>query len=345
MKQIKLFKPYVSWRAIWNTVGVLRSGQLAEGPQVRAFEREFGVMFGFEDVVSLNSGTSALELAYELADIGEGDEVISPVLTAVATNVPLVRRKAKIIFADTEEDLNMSVVDVKRKITPRTKAIVFVHFNGNNRGLDELVALCAEKKIMLIEDAAQAVGSDNWGKGDFVCMSFQAIKTFTTGDGGALLCKDKLLAQKARRLRWFGFDRSRGQSSDIAEAGYKYHMNDIAAAIGRGNLHSLPKVIAHRKRLMEEYKAHGVPAFIWRAFVLSDKRDELQKALVGQGVHAAVYDNRNDTHSLFGGKQALPVMDVLENKYLILPLHMGVSIANVKQICAIIMQFNEIHKS
>ncbi len=340
MKRIKLFKPYVNWRAVWNVVMVLRSGQLAEGPQVKKFEEEFGARFGLRDVIALNSGTAALELAYELADIQPGDEVISPILTAPATNLPLIHRRAKIVFADVEEDLNVSVGDIERKITPQTKAIVFVHYNGNNRGLDELIKLCAEKKLLLIEDAAQAVGTDNWGKGDFVCISFQAIKTLTTGDGGALVCKDSSLGEKARRLRWFGFDRKRGQTAEITEAGYKYHMNDITAAIGRGNLAVIEKIIAHRKRLVEAYRAEGVSAYLWRAFVLSDAREGLQQKLKEQGIDAAVYDNRNDIHPVFGGRISLPAMDKLEKKYLLLPLHMGVSVEDVRRIGSIIREYN-----
>ncbi len=339
MKHIKLFKPYVNLYALWNVVRVLRSGQLAEGPEVKAFEKEFGERFGLVDVIALNSGTAALELAYDLVGLQEGDEVISPIMTAPATNIPLARRKVQIIFADAEDDLNMSVEDVKKKITSRTKAIVFVHFNGNNRGLDELLALCREHDIPLIEDAAQAVGSDHWGVGDFVCMSFQAIKTFTTGDGGALVVKDKELAAKARRLRWFGFDRTKGQTTLISEAGYKYHMNDVTAAIGRGNLKTIDSVIAHRKKLVTAYRSHGIPAYIWRAFVLTDRRDELQDALKSAGVHAAVYDNRNDIHPVFGGRQSFVNMDILENKYLLLPLHTGVTISDVEKITKIISSF------
>src|SRR3989338_11448260 len=103
MKKIKLFKPFVSWHAVWNTVKTLRSGQLAEGPRVKEFEKKFGEKFGMEHICSLNSGTTALELAYELAEINEGDEVITPILTCTATNIPLVRRKAKIVFADIED--------------------------------------------------------------------------------------------------------------------------------------------------------------------------------------------------------------------------------------------------
>jgi perosamine synthetase len=341
MKKIPLFKTDVSWQSIANVVRVLRSGYLGEGPEVKAFEKEFEAQFGFKDLITLNSGTSALEMAYDLVGISEGDEVVTTVFTAPATNLPLARRKANIVFADIEEDLNVSIADVERKITDRTKAVVFVHINGNNRGLDEIVALCAKKNIPLIEDAAQAVGSDNWGKGDFVCLSFQAIKTFTTGDGGALLVKDPALAAKARRLRWFGIDRTKGQlGAVIEEAGYKYHMNDINAAIGRGNLRTLPKRLAHRRELVEEYRRLGVSAYPWCAFTLSDRRDELRAELLNNGISAEAYNNRNDAQPVFGGRRDLPVMGGIEHRYLFLPLHGGVTVEDVRRICAIIQAFN-----
>jgi dTDP-4-amino-4,6-dideoxygalactose transaminase len=265
---IKLFTPFVSEHAIQNAEQVLRSGFLAEGNEVKQFEHEFSNKFQVQNVVALNSGTSALELAYELAGIGEGDEVITPVLTCTATNLPLVRRKARIVFADIDYDLNINVEDVKRKITSRTKAIVFVHFGGNNRGLAELL----EIGLPIIEDAAQAIGSDYWGHGDFTAVSFQAIKTLTTGDGGALICKRTEDYDKARRLRWFGYDREAKQrlgDADLIEAGYKYHMNDISASIGRGNLAHIDEVLEHKKRLAEVYRSHGL--FAGRAH-----RDELR---------------------------------------------------------------------
>lgn len=343
MRKVKLFTPYVSWRAVWNTVRVLRSGQLAEGPRVKKFEQEFGRHFGFKNVAAVNSGTSALELAYELAGIGEGDEVITPVLTCTATNLPLIHRKAAIVFADIDRDLNINIEDVKKKITPRTKAIVFVHFGGNNRGLKELLELAAEKKITLIEDAAQAVGSEFWGKADFTCVSFQAIKMLTTGDGGALICKDDALHQKAKRLRWFGYDREEKQrlgDIDLTEAGYKYHMNDINAAIGLGNLKVFNKLLGHYRRLMETYREGGITAHPWFATILSDKRDELRKYLAERGVDSGLYHFRNDQYTIFGGRKKFPIMDELESKYLILPLHAGVSVSDVKNICKLVKEFN-----
>ena len=245
-----IFKPYISWRARLYTLKTLLGSQLAEGPVVKKFEEEFAKKFNLNNVVALNSGTSALELAYELADIGENDEVITPVLTCTATNIPLIRRKAKIVFADIDYDININVGDVLKKITPKTKAIVFVHFGGNNRGLKQIQRIGKERGITIIEDSAQAVGSDYWGNSDFACVSLQAIKTLTSGDGGFLICKDRKHYEKARKLRWFGYDREKKQQLgdiDLELAGYKYQMNDITASIGLGNLRSLDKVLKKRK--------------------------------------------------------------------------------------------------
>jgi len=349
MKTVRLFKPYISWGAVWNTVKVLRSGQLAEGPQVKAFEKEFGEKFSLKNIATVNSGTAALELAYELAGINEGDEVITPVLTCTATNLPLVHRKATIVFADTAEDLNIDVEDVKRKITPRTKAIVFVHFGGNNRGLRELLQLAAEKHIILIEDAAQAVGSAYWGKADFTCVSLQAIKSLTSGDGGIIICKDDELDKKARRLRWFGYDRDLKQKmgdTDLVEAGYKYHMNDISAAIGRGNLKVMDKIIAHQKALIQAYEEGGITAHPWFACMLAERRDELRAYLKERGIDTGVYHYRNDKYSVFGATRyeatvpgRYPTMDRIESKYLLLPLNMHVTVGDVHRITAVIKEF------
>ncbi len=317
---------------------------LSEGPQVKAFEEEFAKKFGFEHASAVNSGSSALDLAYELIGISSGDEVVMPVLTHPASGLPVVHRKAKVVFADIEEDLNVSVEDVRRKITSQTKALVFVHFGGNNRGLKEMLELAREKGLPLIEDAAQAVGSEFWGKADFTCVSLQAIKTLTSGDGGFLVCKDEEMHKKAKRLRWFGYDRELKQKlgdTDITEPGFKYHMSDITAAIGRGNLRALDWLVAHRKKIGAVYMRHGISAPIWFAYTLSPKRAELIEFMKSHGVHTGDYHYRNDKYSIFGGRQALPVMDRLESQYLLLPLHHGVSVGDVERICALLKQFNE----
>lgn len=336
---LKLFKTYVNDKARENVQRVLLSDQLAEGPEVKAFEKEFEEKFHVKNVVAVNSGTSALELAYELAGIGEGDEVITPVLTCTATNLPLIHRKATIVFADVGYDLNIDVEDVKRKITERTKCIVFVHFGGNNRGLAELVEICNSRNIILVEDAAQAVGSDYWGKAHFTAVSLQAIKTLTSGDGGFLICRDNTSYPKAKKLRWFGYDREEKQAkgdTDLVEAGYKYHMNDISAAIGRGNLEDIDILIAHRKALGDVYKLYGLFTHVWLAGGFTDDYSALHKELYDAGYEMGQHHYRNDKYTVFGGKKEFKVMDEIEHKYFFLPLHHGVSIEdanNIGKIC------------
>lgn len=336
---VKLFKPFISEESKKLCMEVLNSDYISEGDMVKQFEYEFGNICGVENVIALNSGTSALELAYELAGIKEGDEVITPVLTCTATNIPLKRRGAKIIFADIDYDLNINIQDVRNKITDRTKAVVFVHFGGNNRGLEELSALCRERKIVLIEDAAQAVGSGKFGLGDFTAISLQAIKTITSGDGGILLCRKEEDAGKARRLRWFGYDREEKQrlgDTDLTEAGYKYHMNNISAAIGLGNLRQLDKIMEHRNRLAEIYRSYGLFAHTWLAGGFTENYQGLKKELLEFGYETGQYHYRNDKYSLFGRRQNLKIMDELEDKYFFIPFHYGVTerdANNIGKIC------------
>lgn len=346
MKNIPLFKPFVSPEAIRNVNKVLRSSQLAEGPQVKLFESEFAKKFGLKNVVAVNSGTSALELAYELAGIGPGDEVITPVLTCTATNLPLIRRNAKIVFADIATDLNVDVADVTRKITRNTKAIVFVHFGGNNRGLKEILSLGKKHHIKIIEDAAQAVGSDYWGKSDFTCVSLQAIKILTSGDGGFLICRKTEDYRHAKKLRWFGYDRDKKQKlgdTDLHVAGYKYHMNDIAAAIGLGNLANIDKIIAKRRKLMEIYNSHpAISAHIWLTYVI-DVPLIATDYLRSYGINTSQYHYRNDKYTVFGGRQKLPTMDALEKKYFLLPFHHDVSIRDARAIMRTLDQWIKMH--
>ncbi|MBI2634992.1 MAG: aminotransferase class V-fold PLP-dependent enzyme [Parcubacteria group bacterium] len=326
--KIKLFQPYVSPLARKMVQKVLSGIWIAEGPMVKEFEKEFAKKFNLKNVAAVNSGTSALELAYELADIKSGDEVITPVLTCVITNVPLVRRGAKIIFADIDYDLNMSIEDVKKKITPRTKAIVFMHFGGNNRGLKELIKICKERKICLIEDAAQAVGSDFWGKADFTAVSLQAIKMITSGDGGFLICKNKKDCDKAKRLRWFGYDRDKRAKLgdiDLKEAGYKYQMCDVAASIGLGNLLSIDPVLAHGKRLQKIYKKYGLKPHAWVSVGFTDNYKKLKELYGREGIEIGKNHFRNDKYTLFKKfRTPLPIMNELEHRYFIVPSHYAV---------------------
>lgn len=345
---MKLFKPYMSWRARWYAFKVLLGTQLAEGPLVKKFEEEFAKVYKLhpDSCIAVNSGTSALELAYELAGISKGDEVITPVLTCTATNLPLVRRGAKIVFADITDQLLLDPQDVKKRITDKTKAIVYVDFGGASNTLSEIVSIAREHNLTLIQDSAQSVGPFFRPLGDYVCVSFQAIKTLTTGDGGMLIVnKDPLLARHARQLRWFGIDRPRKQREgdvDIHVAGYKYHMNDLAAAIGLGNLRSLSVTLHRRARIAMVYFTSGLPIlpYPWLAILIHPKAKEIGEFLKTLGIETGQHHYRNDKYTVFGGRQYdLPMMDAIEDKYLLLPNHQGMSRLDALQIVQHIKTF------
>lgn len=325
----KLFKPFVADEAKKRVLQVLSSDYLAEGPVVKQFEHEFAAKFGLRNVVSVNSGTSALELAYELAGIEHGSEVLTPVLTCTATNLPLVRRGAHLTFYDIDYDLNANIEDIERKITKKTKAIVFVHFGGNARGLRQILEIGRDRGITIIEDAAQSVGSEYYGEADFTAISLQAIKTLTAGDGGFLICKRQGDYEKAKRLRWFGYDREKKHKlgdTDLKEAGYKYHMNDINAAIGLGNLHHIDAIFEHRAKLKAIYAKYGIVCRPWLAVGYTRNYKKLKQLMAENGIEVGQHHYRNDKYTIFKKfKNDCPVMDKLEGKYVFFPYHHGVS--------------------
>lgn len=341
---IKLFQPYVSNQARENVQRVLSGTQLAEGPEVKLFEQEFAEKFGFEpwQIVSLNSGTSALELAYELLELTRYDHVISPVLTCTATNIPLVRRGVKMSFGDIEgkKSLNMCPEDASFKILPETKAIVFVHFGGSSRNLQAFEELTEEHGLDLVCDAAQALGAELSRKARFSCISLQAIKSLTAGDGGVLVCRDKDDAIKARKLRWFGYDRELKQrlgDCDLELAGYKMHMNDINAAIARGNLAVWDDILQTRKAINDIYSDFIEPSHfirgIWNPQIVNMDFASWKIQCEKNGFEIGQYHYRNDKYSLFRSVYSnCPNMDIFEKYYFMLPCHMGMTLADAEMI-------------
>jgi len=329
---IPLFYPYVSKSAINAVIKTLKTHWLGQGPRVEEFEKKLSFLGKY--VLTLNSGTSALELAYHLLDLKPGDEVITPVFTCTATNLPLVRRGVKIVFADVKDNLLIDWEDAKRKITPKTKTIINVHLFG-------LCSKAPRLDIPIIGDAAQYLGKTE--NEVFTAYSFQATKIITTVDGGALVCKNKEDYKRAKLLRWYGIDRETGKDNveaDIIEAGYKYHMNDVTASMGIAALNSLQQLEEHREKLQKKYKEilgvnSGSPFLIH-----TPNRDKLREKLASHGIETGLVYRRNDIYSVFGGKrQDLPNMNKLENTYLFLPCHNNMSTKDVSQICDIINNY------
>src|SRR5688572_7286097 len=191
----------------------LYSGYLAEGPRTAEFGRQVADFVGNPRTVVVSSCTMAITIAYRLAGVGPDTEVISTPLTCVASNQPVLQLGARVVWADVDRATGMITAEtIAPLITPRTRAILVLHKEGDPARLDGILDLAARRGLRVVEDAAHAFGARYQGRrigghGDFVCFSFQAIKHITTGDGGALACRDEAGYRGARRLKWFGVDR------------------------------------------------------------------------------------------------------------------------------------------
>lgn len=354
---IDLFKPYVPKDAVEAVSEVLRGSNLTQGQKVEDFEKTFKEKFKISTAVSLNSGTAALETAYELIGLKPGDEVITTPLTCTATNIPLVRMGVKLIWADILEDtLCIDPIDVRSKLTEKTRAVVQVHLGGVKAdvGVLHTVNDGLPQEIPVVSDACQALGIFN---GDYTCCSFQAIKHITTVDGGMLVCPKPESERKAKLLRWFGIDRTkrmpntydsyktRKMTYDIEIAGYKRHMNDVSATLGLCGLSHYDSVANYRSKLFQMYKhkLNGIDGIKlvdgycnthWLCTVLVERRDDFAKMMFEAGVDVNLVHTRNDTYKIFGGKRAdLPVMNRIETKYISLPIGMHVSEDDVNYVC------------
>ena len=364
-ENIVLCYPHVSEKAKKSVMETLDSRWIGQGPKVKLFEENFSKKFGSNSpAIAVGSGTDALHLSYMLAGLKPGDEVIAPVFTCTATNIPFLYMGVKIKFADIDVDtMNIDTNHLRQLMTNKVKVIVCVHYGGLPCDMDELKSIADEWGIPIIEDAAHAVGAKYKGVdigsiSDFTMFSFQAIKHITTGDGGMVVIKDKELVDKAERLRWFGIDRKAKQAgiweNDITEIGYKYQMTDIAAAMGIVSLDEFDEQSKLRKTLFRTYleelthckrlrvvgngftdREHAA----WLFTVIVEDRYKLQEKLRDNKIESNQVHFRNDRYSIFkeftDGKK-FPNMDKVEDDYLVLPLHTKMTVKDVRKVCSVI---------
>lgn len=359
---IVLFHPHIPKNAKQYVCETLDSRWIGQGPKVDLFETRFRAQFSQPGpCISTGSGTDALHLAYLLAGIKPGDEVLVPLFTCTATNMPLLYIGAKPKFMDIDPaTLNISVADLKRKVSGSIKAIVCVHYGGLPCDMAEIGAIAREHGIPVIEDAAHALGATYDGKpigshSEFTMYSFQAIKHLTTGDGGMLTMRNENLAPLARRLRWFGIDRTDKQKgiweNDITEIGYKYQMTDIGAAIGLAGLEEFEQTSAYRRSLYRRYLHHLknlshvkiIDDFsprkehaAWLFTISVENRLACQLKLRSHRIESGQTHFRNDRYTIFDCDESFPGMDQVDDNYLVLPLHTKMSVADVDRICDIL---------
>ncbi len=249
-------------------VETLRSKWISTGPKNVEFEKRFADMLNVKHAVALSNCTVSLHMALLLSGIKQGDKVICPSLTFVATANAIRYVNAIPVFADIKsyEDLTMDPEDIERKITGKTRAIMLMHYGGFACDIKKILKIAEKHKLKIIEDACHGPLSEFEGKklgtfGEFGCFSFFSNKNISTGEGGMLVTNDDILYEKAKLLRSHGmtslsFDRAKGHSTeyDVVELGYNYRMDDIRASIGIVQLDKLKKDLKIRAELREYYE-------------------------------------------------------------------------------------------
>ena len=251
-------------------VNVLRGDWLTTGPAVEKFEFDLQKFTGGVPVVSVSSGTAALHCAYVAAGIGPGDEVITPPLTFIATQATAAMCGAKIVFSDIQPDTgNIDPLQIEEKITSRTKAIVAVDYAGHPADLDEIRKICDKHNLLFIEDASHALGSkykNNYvgSIADITTFSFFPTKNITTGEGGAVACKDLQILQKAKRFARQGLIRDKDEfeittegpwHQEVHQFGLNYRLPDILAALGSNQLNRFDEFKFNRQQTWNFYNS------------------------------------------------------------------------------------------
>ena len=383
---IQLFRPSYDARELEALRGVLQSGWIGLGPKTAEFEAQFAAYVGARYAVALNSATAALHLALAVCGIGPGDEVLVPTLTFVSTAHAAEYCGATPVFVDVCPDtLCINVEDARRKITERTRAIVPVHYGGHACQMEEIWDLAEGHTLRVIEDAAHACGSEYRGRRigglertDATCFSFHAVKNLATGDGGMLTTNRAELWHRLMRLRWMGIDKTTWERSEEAERqeetrirrfahygwyyevhelGYKYHMNDITAAIGLVQLSKLQAMNERRREIVRRYHA-GLKDLDWierpveqeytksalhNYVIRTAFRDGLNGFLKDRGIATGVHYLPIHLQPYYRSRSlvSLPVVERVWTRLLTLPLYPDLVDHEVEYIIEAIHEFDQ----
>ncbi len=259
--------PMIGEEEIAEVVDSLRSGWVTTGPKVKRFEGDFAAYTGAEHAIAVNSCTAALHLSLAALGVGPGDEVIVPALTFCSSANVVVHLGARPVFVDVDDSLLIDLDQAERAITSRTKVLMPVHYAGQSCDMDAVSHLARRYGLFVVEDGAHAAGCEYQGvklgtHGDAVCFSFYATKNMTTGEGGMVTTNDADLAGRIRMLSLHGMSRDAWQRYsekgswyyEVAEAGYKYNMTDIQAALGIHQLRRLDGFIERRQAIARRYE-------------------------------------------------------------------------------------------
>lgn len=367
-KLIPISRPSVGKEELDEIMRVFDTRWLGLGAWVLRFEEQIKKFIGVNYVVAVNTGTTALHLALDSIGVKNGDEVIVPSLTFVASVQAIMATGARPVFCDVQEDtLNMDVNDMRRKITSKTKAVMPVHYGGLSCDMDKISDIAFSKKIRIVEDAAHAFGSSYKGRkigsfGDVVCFSFDPIKNITCGEGGAIVTNDGELARTLIKKRILGIDKDtwsrykhkRDWFYSVTTLGYRYHMSNINAAIGLVQLNKINKFTERKKDIVKIYdnefqKIKGIKilsrdyentAPFNYVIKINKGRNKLMELLKNNGIDSGVNYIPNHLQPFFKDREAsLPVTEGVWKKILSLPLYSEMSDDDVNRVIKTVSNF------
>ena len=358
MSPIPLFKVFMNKDVMIPLEETLMSGYITQGERVSEFEEKLSEFLNIPYLLTLNSATAGLTLALRLLDVNKDEDVVlTPALTCFATTASILSHGVSIRWIDTDPNTgNVSIPDIKSKLSEKTKVVYVVHWGGTPVDLDELDQVLEEHKQVygfkphVVEDCAHAFGAkyknQSLGNHGNICVySTQAIKQLTTGDGGIITLPTKEMYDRCRLLRWYGIDRDKRSYSkkdfrlenDIVEWGYKFHMNDISATIGLSNLkviedEVLKKNKANAKFLKNSIKNEAIQLlttpeksesadWLFTIKILNGRKQEFIDYMLSKQIMVSQVHNRNDVNTCVESFQSpLPNLDVLEKQIVCIPV-------------------------
>jgi dTDP-4-amino-4,6-dideoxygalactose transaminase len=376
-------KPFISEDEVDEIVDTVRSGWLSMGPKTIRFENEFNNYIGAKKSVAVSSWTAAGHLSLEAFGINADDEVIVPTMTFPATAEIVCYFGAKPVIVDVEEDtLNISLKEIEKAISPKTKAIIPVHYGGQPCDMDEILELARKYNIKVLEDAAHSLPATYKGKkigtlSDVTCFSFYATKTLSTGEGGMICTNDEEIAERCSIMRLHGINRSawkRYSESgswyyEVVAPGYKYNFTDLQASLGIPQLKKVDEMWNWRKRIAAKYTEAFKDLDTIELHTIKDDResswhlypirlhldrlkktraqmiDELRKNNIGVGVHFMPVHQHlyyNETFKL--SDESFPVASNVFPRLMSLPIYPGMQDSHVDKVISVLIDLVKKHK-
>ncbi|SRR6266704_284226 len=375
--------PHITQAEIDEVVDTLRSGWLTTGPKTKRFEREFATRVGTPYALAVNSATAAMHLALDALGLQPDDEVIVPVYTFTATAEVVVYLRAKPIFVDVNPvTCNLDPAQLEKHITPRTRAIMVVHIAGLPAEMDAIGALAKTYNLSVIEDAAHAFPAKYRGQmigtiSDFTAFSFYATKTLATGEGGMLTTANPEFAERASMMALHGISRDAWKRYsaegswyyEVLQAGYKYNMTDIAAALGLHQLARSQWLLERRRSIAQRYteafsqwpevEPPPNPAHVehaWHLYLLRLRperltitRDAFIQALTKANIGTSVHFIPLHLHPFYRDTYHLQVEDFpaalhAYQRVISLPIYPGMADEDVEDVIAAIEQIIAEHR-